>query len=1041
MKGLLYFLGDYNLFLFGASIIASIVCSYISLDLTSRTHAKLSSRLSWLCSAAVVMGLGIWILHFVGMLSYHQTMSVSYNYGLQAISLFVSVCSSFLFLRFLRVTPLHRFQFMFASVFMGSGISSMHLIGMKAMNLPASIHYIGLLVFSFLIAIIGSSVSLFFARLYLIKGHRWQIYSSFTMAAAIAGMHYTAMQAVHIEPVADPQHSMSFPNLLVGINMAIVLVFIVLLVVSQLDKKKLDESEQHYKSLFDHNFDAVFILDMFGKIVSVNKAAERITGYRMDEFLGSEFAAFIPKSNLIEAQRYFEGFKQGDYQEYQLQIIHKNGHLLDIHATVAPMMANNQIQGFYVIDKDITEQEKAKAELQNSEMKFRSVIETATDAIVITDRDSRIVSWNVGAQKIFGYAEEEMVGSYVDILIPFHLREFHRKDLASVQTNGKIIRNTIDLFGLKKNEEEIPIEVSINSWTAGEDVYFSYFIRDITNRKETERTLFEAESKYRSLVEKSLVGVYIVQNEKFVYTNPRFNSMLGYDSLVGHHISDIIFPEDRPIIEENMHGRLDGRLQDVEYQCRVNTKAGDILHIELFGSRIDYNGRPAVIGNALDITARKASEQLNEFLANHDPLTALPNRRMLGHKLDQAIDVAKVSNQRIAVMYLDLDRFKYINDTLGHTMGDRLLSLVANRMRECLQAKDILARMGGDEFAIMISEVDSSHNVIEVARKILESVRTSLLLDNYELHVSASIGICFYPEDGSTAEELMKNADTALYRAKDQGKDDFSLYTSAMNSETHAAFFLVNDLHKALKEEQFELFYQPRVCGDTGKVISAEALIRWNHPKLGMVPPGNFIPLLEETGLIIPVTEWVLRTVCWQRRAWIDAGFPLVDFSVNFSAQQFMQKDLTKMITEQLTAFNLDTQWLEIEITETSLMKNTDRIREILQQLKGMGIKVAIDDFGTGYSSLAYLKKFNIDTIKIDRSFIYNLQDSRDNEIITAAIINLARSLNMKTVAEGVEMEEQREFLRQHQCDEMQGFLFSRPLPVTQFESFVSRYI
>jgi EAL domain-containing protein (putative c-di-GMP-specific phosphodiesterase class I) len=208
-----------------------------------------------------------------------------------------------------------------------------------------------------------------------------------------------------------------------------------------------------------------------------------------------------------------------------------------------------------------------------------------------------------------------------------------------------------------------------------------------------------------------------------------------------------------------------------------------------------------------------------------------------------------------------------------------------------------------------------------------------------------------------------------------------------------------------------------------------------------MVPPGDFIPLLEETGLIIPVTEWVLRTVCWQRRAWIDAGFPLVDFSVNFSAQQFMQKDLKKMITEQLTAFNLDTQWLEIEITETSLMKNTERITEILQQLKGMGIKVAIDDFGTGYSSLAYLKKFNIDTIKIDRSFIYNLQDSRDNEIITAAIINLARSLNMKTVAEGVEMEEQREFLRQHQCDEMQGFLFSRPLPVTQFESFVSRYI
>jgi EAL domain-containing protein (putative c-di-GMP-specific phosphodiesterase class I) len=297
-----------------------------------------------------------------------------------------------------------------------------------------------------------------------------------------------------------------------------------------------------------------------------------------------------------------------------------------------------------------------------------------------------------------------------------------------------------------------------------------------------------------------------------------------------------------------------------------------------------------------------------------------------------------------------------------------------------------------------------------------------------------------YPNDGENAEDLMKNADTALHRAKEQGKDGYCLYTSAMKSQTNSRFFLENDLRKAVQLEQFELFYQPRISSSTGKIVAVEALLRWNHPEMGMVSPADFVPLLEETGLMVSVGQWVLHKACEQRRAWIEAGIPHVDISINFSAQQFMQKDLVDMITNCLATFELDAHWLEIEITESSLMQSAESIIEVLDQIKGMGIKIAIDDFGTGYSSLAYLRKFQIDILKIDQSFIRNLQDSRDNEMITTAIIHLAKSLNMTIVAEGVELEVQKEFLCRRDCDQMQGYLFSRPLSVRDFESFVQSY-
>ncbi|OLP20017.1 diguanylate cyclase [Leptolyngbya sp. 'hensonii'] len=433
-------------------------------------------------------------------------------------------------------------------------------------------------------------------------------------------------------------------------------------------------------------------------------------------------------------------------------------------------------------------------------------------------------------------------------------------------------------------------------------------------------------------------------------------------------------------------------------------------------------------------------EAMIRHQASHDQLTGLPNRLFLNDRLSLELINAHRQNEVLAVLFLDLDRFKTINDTLGHAMGDQLLQSVTDRLRGCLREGDFIARWGGDEFTLLLPQITSPEDATHIARRILHALSQTFWFEDHEFYVTASIGIALAPYDGEDVETLLKNADTAMYRAKQQGKNNYQLYTSAMNGTALEQLVLENNLRKALEREELILHYQPQLDLNTGEVISMEALIRWQHPELGLVPPSQFIPLAEETGLICPIGEWVLRSACQQNQAWQMAGLPRLRVAVNISGRQFQQKNLVKTITQILEETGLNPEDLEIEITESVAVQDVDFTIAILQQLRDMGIHVAIDDFGTGYSSLSSLKRFPLNTLKIDRSFVRDLASNTCDAAIVRAVVSLGQGLNLQVMAEGVETQEQMMALCKVGCTGVQGYFFSKPLPIDAATLYLRSY-
>jgi predicted signal transduction protein with EAL and GGDEF domain len=434
-----------------------------------------------------------------------------------------------------------------------------------------------------------------------------------------------------------------------------------------------------------------------------------------------------------------------------------------------------------------------------------------------------------------------------------------------------------------------------------------------------------------------------------------------------------------------------------------------------------------------------------QHMAFYDDLTGLTNRNLFKIMLGKSMAQARRSEKEIAILILDIDDFKRINDTLDHSVGDQLLKEVSGRLTGVVREADILsrlgpddaeamtvARFGGDEFTVLLSEMSSSQDAAKVAQRIREAFTLPIYLNNHEVFITMSMGIAVYPVDGRNSDSLLKNADTAMYQVKKQGKNNYRFYKQCMNAASLSNLKLEGELRRAIANDEFLLNYQPQIEMKSGKIVGIEALVRWNDPEKGIVSPGEFIPVAEESGLIAPIGEWVLDTACWQMKVWQNAGIEPVRFSVNLSAQEFIQKDLVRIVSQTLECHNLIPDYLELEITETMLMKNADKAIEMLRRLKDMGIRIAIDDFGTGYSSFSYLRRFPLDVIKIDREFIKDIPTNTDDMAIVSAIIAMAHRLNMSVVAEGVETVEQLDFLRELGCDVVQGFLLSRPRPVEE---------
>ncbi|WP_165921703.1 GGDEF domain-containing response regulator [Sulfuricurvum sp. IAE1] len=444
----------------------------------------------------------------------------------------------------------------------------------------------------------------------------------------------------------------------------------------------------------------------------------------------------------------------------------------------------------------------------------------------------------------------------------------------------------------------------------------------------------------------------------------------------------------------------------------------------------ELNARLRAGRRILDLQAELISTRESlRVQATHDPLTGLPNRLLFSDRLTQFLARAKRQSSSIAVMYLDLDRFKIINDTLGHNYGDILLQEVADRLSSCLRQSDTLARMGGDEFTVILTDIADSEDTSVVAKKIMNVLSAPVNLDGRDYFITASIGISIYPSDGIDAETLVKNADTAMYHSKELGRNKYSLYTESLHSTAMEMMILENSLRKGLENKEFLVHYQPSVEIYSGKILGAEALVRWEHPEYGMVQPAQFIQLAEETGLIDPLSEYVLNAACTANKRWQEMGLEPITMSVNISAKQFEQKKLLEMVQNALALSGLEPEYLVLELTESALMQDPTAAVDILLALKSMGVRISVDDFGTGYSSLSYLKRFPIDAVKIDRSFIKDITTNPDDAAIAGAVVAMAHSLKLTVIAEGVETLEQLEFLRTLKCDQMQGYFITPPVP------------
>lgn len=558
---------------------------------------------------------------------------------------------------------------------------------------------------------------------------------------------------------------------------------------------------------------------------------------------------------------------------------------------------------------------------------------------------------------------------------------------------------------------------------------------ELNERRQAESRIEQSLSLLRATLEATADGIIAVDNGQHVESfNARFLEMWNIrpEVIEGLHAREItiLMAEQltAPDFFIGMARHFDADLGgDTERFEVLDLKDGRILECHLRPRRIGEQivGR---VWSFRDITERRQAETRVAYLANYDSITGLPNRHLLRERLDRAIKHEARSHRHLALMFLDLDNFKSINDTLGHDVGDRVLQVIANRLLACLRDCDTVARIGGDEFTVLVEDMTTTESIATLAQHIIDSLSLPFPLDGHELFCTVSVGIAIYPDDSENLDGLMKNADSAMYRAKEQGRNTYRFFTEDMHRRAYQRLLLENRLRGALKRGEFQLYYQPQIDVASGATVGIEALLRWNDEERGLVSPIEFIGVLEDTGMIVEVGHWVLEEACVFNRSLREMGLPPIRVAVNISPRQFRQKGLVESVRQTLSNTGLDAEYLDLEITEGVLADAVDA-PDVLERLSGMGVQLSIDDFGTGYSSLSYLKRFPIDTLKIDRSFVRDIMTDSDDAAITTAIIALSRSLRLKVIAEGVETNEQLVSLRHHGCDEIQGFLFARPMP------------
>lgn len=825
--------------------------------------------------------------------------------------------------------------------------------------------------------------------------------------------------------------------------------------------------------------DAVITTDIDGMIRYINLTALNYLKMNEEDILKRKVSEVLTLFNVDTHQQLnipIENILNGeiiDFSKKNACLKDTEGNERYISISALPILSgNDRMSGCVIVFNDISSIVEAEALLKKERDFSKSIVDEANMLLVVWGVDGTLIRFNKYAEKMTGFLTEEYKGKHInEFLIPDNYKGYMSNSLKLI-TQGKlkkdhenpilcndgriltilwnnnliynnekkpemIISTGIDITESKEKEIKLKqsyddLEAAHQELAATEEELKDQF----QQLKLSQKALAISEERYRLAFEGANDGLWDWNIESdYMFFSSRIKEILGFnDSEMQNNFSawaDLIHPDDFDRVMKFNNDYFEGKEDNYRIDYRIRCKSGEYKWFLTRGQIIrDDDGRPLrLAGSHTDITERKKSEEKIKNMAFYDSLTGLPNRMLFSDRLSVSLNQAKRYNHKGALLFLDLDNFKTINDTLGHAAGDILLKYIAELIKVCIRESDTIARLSGDEFVILMTKIDSIEDAKQIAQRIIEQLRKPIILEGCEFYITASIGITMFPDDASDQQTLLKNADTAMYRSKELGKNNFQVFNTSLNDKYQEKLDMESNLRHAIDRNEFELHYQPMIDTKTGKINSVEALLRWNHPKNGMIPPDRFIPVAEETGLILPIGTWVLKTACRQNKKWQENGYEPLRVSVNLSLKQFYQPDFLDTVKLALEETNLDPRYLDLEVTESIAANDLDSIIDSLNSLREMGIKISLDDFGTGFSSLNYLRLLPIDMLKIDKSFINDIGKSTSHETITKSVIDIAHAMNAAVVAEGVETSEQLKFLQSHNCDYIQGFLFSRPLP------------
>ncbi|MES9898136.1 MAG: EAL domain-containing protein [Sedimenticola sp.] len=818
----------------------------------------------------------------------------------------------------------------------------------------------------------------------------------------------------------------------------------------------LEESKQRYRTVFDAAPEGIWLIDRDRKTLRINECLSRILGYSESEMLGKTPMDFADQENRAIFLEQTAKISTTERRSYEIALKHKDGHNIATYFSAVTLHnPDNSVMSALAFVRDITERKAIEIKLRESEKHLRTLIDAEPACVKTVDKRGRLISMNAAGLAMFDAQSIDQISStpIVELVDKAYRKEF--SDFSQQVFEGKPGTLIFKATGLSGRSLWLETHAVPFRDPEGKITRLLGVTHDVTQRIEMEQELKDESDFLQNVIDGIGDSIMVIDaNYEVQLMNDAARE--SYDT---HFSADATHPKCFEIAYQ-----FNAPCSGDDHPCPLKTalrtgKRASVIHGHMYGDdvpiRLELVTSPlhssdgslkGVIEVSRDITdhlelldeVRQQKDHLNH-LAHHDSLTNLPNRVLFLDRLEQTISKSRRAHEQVAIFFIDLDQFKQINDSFGHAFGDRVLEEVAVRFNQCVRENDTVARLGGDEFTIIMDALHTPQHATAMAQKLINSLEHPFVIDKHQFYLTASIGISLFPQDGRSADTLLRNADTAMYKAKDEGRNTFQYYTENMTEQAFERILMEVSLRNALKKDELAIYYQPQFNSTSGNLIGMEALVRWQHPELGLVVPARFIPLAEETGLIIQIGEWMLRSACRQIVEWKRQGFNPVKVAVNLSAKQLGNENLLSSINEILEETGCDPTWLELEVTEGYLMKKPEQSIYIMGEIRELGIDLAIDDFGTGYSSLAYLKRFPITRLKIDGSFVRDIPDDPEDMAITRAVIALGKSLNLDVIAEGVETERQQAFLANEGCHHVQGFLYSRPVPAIEASHFLSK--